>query len=285
MQRDLMFVVVDMAALDSLQIRGQLQMSVPTADTRIVDHATAVVRTMSLQNRLKAGPLTDKRYVTGIPALEPDKVKFFSWACDELDAALPGCMVPKPGVVLAVVRTGTAPWPDGAGLAQLAITSKTMVEMVDLHGNRQIREFTTGPAAHVSPTRPTRVDVFLSHATADRGIAAEFKEALEGAQPGCRVFVAEMDIQAGSMWSEEIRSTLLGSRCALLLLTPHSVSSGWVMAEVGALWALNIPWVPAVQYVDGAKLPEFITERQTVDIRTSDGRRRCIQAILALLAD
>jgi hypothetical protein len=176
-----------------------------------------------------------------------------------------------------------ATWPAGAEMYSLIASTKTVVELTDRHGKKDIYEFLMGPAAHADPLRPTHVDVFLSHSVKDRDVARELKQDIESAHPGCKVFIAEFDIEPGALWSEGIRRAIRETKCALVMLTPHSVASGWVMAEAGAFWALGTPWIPAVSYADDQKVPEFIRDRQTVDIRTREGRAMCVAAVLRLV--
>lgn len=91
-----------------------------------------------------------------------------------------------------------------------------------------------------------------------------------------------MSIQAGALWSEEIRQALICSKSALVLLTPASVDSRWVMAEVGALWALGKPFVPATIYATPSDLPEFINRHQCIEVLTGAGRAKCIDVLTKL---
>jgi len=90
-------------------------------------------------------------------------------------------------------------------------------------------------------------------------------------------------IDPGRVWSEEIRLALQSSEAALIILTPNSLKSAWVMAEAGALWVLDIPFVPALMFVERRLLPELISRRQDRDITTSASRVTCAEAVVALL--
>ena len=48
----------------------------------------------------------------------------------------------------------------------------------------------------------------------------------------------------------------------VVLLTPNSVKSSWVMLEAGAAWGLEIPLVPVLAYVKPEELPAPISDYQ-----------------------
>ena len=99
---------------------------------------------------------------------------------------------------------------------------------------------------------------------------------------GASVFLANMSIPPGELWSDAIRRAIVGSAAGLLLITPNSAKSSWVMAEIGALWVLDKPYLPAVMFPP-EDLPELIKRRQWLDIRTAASRSKCVEAVIALL--
>lgn len=118
---------------------------------------------------------------------------------------------------------------------------------------------------------PHEYDVFLSYADGDRDVAAELKEALES--EGLRCFVAEKDIRAATVWENEIRAALLGSKRILLLLTPRSVNRSWVLVETGAAWALKKELIPALVQIYPDDLVDPIRKYQARVIETSAQRK------------
>jgi hypothetical protein len=50
------------------------------------------------------------------------------------------------------------------------------------------------------------------------------------------------------------------------------------MAEAGSLWVLQRPFIPALIYVQPNEIPNFISERQCIDINTIEGRYECAKA-------
>lgn len=119
--------------------------------------------------------------------------------------------------------------------------------------------------------------VFLSYADVDAEPAEELHNGL--VDGGLEVFMARWSIASGKVWSTEIKSALRRSRVGLVLLTAESVESKWVMAELGAFWILDIPFVPATIKMAPSTLPEFIKERQVINVGGAKGRKKCTKAI------
>ena len=53
---------------------------------------------------------------------------------------------------------------------------------------------------------------------------------------GLTCYMAGKSLTGGELWQEDIRNALLNSRELILLLTPNSMKSPWVMIEAGAAW-------------------------------------------------
>jgi hypothetical protein len=73
--------------------------------------------------------------------------------------------------------------------------------------------------------------VFISHSSKDKGIARRLSKEIEAL--GCKTFLDEKDIKTGQAISEEIINHLHSSDDFLLLLTPESKKSDWVLMELG----------------------------------------------------
>ena len=216
-----------------------------------------------------------------VATLGSGDVVFFAWSCAPLASDLAGCAVPKPGVVLAAGRGDayTRTWPPtGIELPTLAVSLRGFADAMPDEPLSLVRFF-SGPAATADPITRFGSLVFISYSSKDREIAAEMTGLIEAL--GVSVFLAERSITPGELWSERIRLALQGCDAALVLLTPDSVERQWVMAEIGALWALEKPFVPAVMYASD-DLPEFISRRQCIDIRTTASRQPCAEAVVAL---
>lgn len=141
----------------------------------------------------------------------------------------------------------------------------------------KIKNFISSPDAQAEPIRPQVYDVFLSYSTDDYQLASELRGRLEG--KSLSVFLAGLSLHGGDLWSEEIRTAIRNTHSALLLLTPYSIKSQWVIAEAGALWAIGVDIVPAIRYVKTQDLPSFITNYQWRNIETDEGLDLCVEDI------
>lgn len=108
--------------------------------------------------------------------------------------------------------------------------------------------------------------IFLSYSHSDEQKATELASRLRDA--GLECFVAGRDITATQQWEPRIREALLGAQCVMLLLTPRSINSNWVMIEAGAAWALEKVIVPATMFVEAGQLVEPIRRFQGRPVET-----------------
>jgi len=120
-------------------------------------------------------------------------------------------------------------------------------------------------------------DVFISHSHKDHELVKELVFEFERKNINC--FLAPRDIVSGNPWHDDIRKSLHSCNELLVVLTPHSISSDWVMIEAGAAWSLNKKINIAYAFVDIKQLPEIFTEVQMVNIETIDGRKRLVKEI------
>jgi hypothetical protein len=109
-------------------------------------------------------------------------------------------------------------------------------------------------------------DLFISHSAKDTKIAEEMSKLLSAR--GLASFIAEHDIEVGSKWQDRIRDGLLASRELLIILTPNSVNSLWVTAEVGAAWGLGKTTNICSFFVDPSQAMYLITATQVRHIAT-----------------
>ena len=79
-----------------------------------------------------------------------------------------------------------------------------------------------------------RYQVFLSHATGDKWLARTLCEKIEAT--GAATFRDDRDIHGGDDIPDEIRRQLKASNEMVVLLTPVSVDSRWVILKIGAAW-------------------------------------------------
>ncbi|MDP2308407.1 MAG: toll/interleukin-1 receptor domain-containing protein [Pseudomonadota bacterium] len=289
MDRDLVLVVFDLVQSGSLAIRCTMPFAAGVGGKphSLLDCVNISLRSHDAVTQTpRTGSPPPETLRSALPLLADDDVRIYSWRRARLKSNLMAASAPAPGVVICLVRPvdHAGSWPPIG--VDLEMASSIARGVVDLNPNgqfAQVHDFLRSADAHAQPIRQRRSDVFLSHATADAALAREISETLTG--HGLKVFLAEMTIRPGASWSEEIRVALAEARAALVLLTPNSVKSQWVMAELGALWALRVPFVPATVYVDHTQLPEFVSGRQCVEVLTAEGRALCISELTRMCAE
>ena len=117
----------------------------------------------------------------------------------------------------------------------------------------------------------SQLKVFLSHSHKDSYTAKRLFDELEGA--GTDVFlpiVEENEAEATPF--EDTIEAIKTSEAIIVLITPASVNSPWLMFEIGAAWSLGkriIPIVSGMSIEDALQsdLPSFIklTGLRTID--------------------
>lgn len=120
-------------------------------------------------------------------------------------------------------------------------------------------------------------EVFLSYAHKDAELASEIREALQAAGRSC--FMAEKDIPVAAEWESEIHGALLGCSLFLVLVTPHSKDSAWVLLESGGAWILGKKVIPALANVDPSSLPDPISRFQASHVQTPVQIQQLVQQI------
>ena len=111
-------------------------------------------------------------------------------------------------------------------------------------------------------------DIFISYSHHDSQLAESIYSKLN--DTGMRCFLAEKDIAAAERWEDRIRDALRASQRILLLITPNSKDSHWVVAESGAAWVLGKPLIPALAYVSTDELITPITSHQARLVHTPE---------------
>lgn len=82
------------------------------------------------------------------------------------------------------------------------------------------------------------MNIFISHAVANRNIARSLADTLEAAREDVTTFLASRpgDIRADEDWLGGIERALQEAGTYIILLTPESVLRPWVNFEAGAAW-------------------------------------------------
>jgi hypothetical protein len=125
-------------------------------------------------------------------------------------------------------------------------------------------------------------DVFISYSTIDQALATELADLLS--REGVTSFMAERDLEGGDKWGEEIREAIAAATETILVLTPNSVASKWVMIEAGAAWLLKKTVTPCTAFVDIRALPAPVSQYQARSIETEEGKKRVVAEIKARMA-
>ena len=130
-----------------------------------------------------------------------------------------------------------------------------------------------GPASRLEG----EIDLFISYSTKDTDIASELAGMLQ--KHGLSYFMDSRSLSSGDEWTESIRHSLIQSKEVLMLLTPNSIKSQWVMIEAGAAWVQGKRIVPCIQFVDKKDLPGPIGRYQVKKIATYKDKEELIQEI------
>jgi TIR domain len=113
-----------------------------------------------------------------------------------------------------------------------------------------------------------RVEVFLSHATADRAHVALVQRQIEAL--GVDVYLAEHDPRPGTSISAKVEEALQRSHAVVVLITTTSVDSAYVQQEVGLARAFKKPLIPIVdQHVHPARLG-MLSEVERLELDFTD---------------
>jgi hypothetical protein len=113
------------------------------------------------------------------------------------------------------------------------------------------------------------VRIFLSYADADRTYARHLQE-LISPFANFRIFTTDA-LSAGENWTPKLREEIARSDVFVVLLSPASVRSAWVLQELGAAWGLDKPIVPVLTQPEvTGKLSMALQDRRTIDYRSLD---------------
>ena len=95
------------------------------------------------------------------------------------------------------------------------------------------------------------IEIFISHSSQDKLIADALTDLLKNALPvdpqAIRCTSVEgHKLPVGSRTGDRLREELLNAKCFIALLTPHSLSSTWVLFELGARWGRDHHLAPII---------------------------------------
>lgn len=119
------------------------------------------------------------------------------------------------------------------------------------------------------PKRRRPIRVFISHSTIDQVFARKVRNLLSQ-RANAQVFTTE-ELSAGERWEARLRHELATADVVMVLLTPNSVDSNWVLHEVGAAWALGKAIIPVITRRDVLnKLPVTLKASRAIELTDVD---------------
>lgn len=122
-------------------------------------------------------------------------------------------------------------------------------------------------------------DVFISYASRDSQIAKWISKGCDNF--GLTYFLAEVSLEPGSEWKDEILSNLRDSTVFLFLATENSIQSDACKHEIGAALSEELEIISVMWGVTAVQLPTWISNFQAVGIDGNDttGIQRCLERI------
>jgi len=106
-------------------------------------------------------------------------------------------------------------------------------------------------------------DLFISYSSKDQDVADAIYSALD--EVDLVPFLAPKDIDSGDIGSEQIRKALLNSAEVVVLMSPNSINSLWVITEWGAAWVLRKRITPILLECKIEDIPKLLQDMQKRD--------------------
>jgi hypoxanthine phosphoribosyltransferase len=125
-----------------------------------------------------------------------------------------------------------------------------------------------------------KYDVFLSFSNYDRHIAEEIAAMITSAGLNC--FMSCKDLGAGAIWAPKIKEALINSDKILILVTPRSIKSKWILMETGAAWMCGKDLIPIIQFIDPEQLGDIIKDYHTKVVETNAQKESLVNELLDL---
>ena len=110
--------------------------------------------------------------------------------------------------------------------------------------------------------------IFISHSSKDKWAARRISDDL--IEIGSETFLDEKDIKTGESIDSSIKKNLSECNHFLIILSPASIKSDWVLLELGGAFALEKKIIPVLLYVGANEIPQAINLRLARDINTID---------------
>ncbi len=158
---------------------------------------------------------------------------------------------------------------------------KTFLDEKDIEGGQSITE-EIKRSQKMSLTKQGKdkrpIRVFFSYAAADSAHARKLQRILSQ-HLNLRIFTHEA-LSAGEDWKSKLKRELAQCDIFVVLLSPNSVDSAWVLQELGAVWMAEKPIFPIVTHPHLlAKIPVELRNAQFVNIKDLDNPEAINQII------
>jgi nucleoside 2-deoxyribosyltransferase len=110
--------------------------------------------------------------------------------------------------------------------------------------------------------------VFISYNAEDAEIALAVRDFIKRALgDACDPFVSVRDIAVGEKWRERLQVHIQTADLVLVLCSPSSIGSAWVMFEAGGAWAQNKTLMPVlINGLNYASLPPPLRDFQHIEL-------------------
>lgn len=106
--------------------------------------------------------------------------------------------------------------------------------------------------------------IFLSYAVTDSVYAHKLRVLLSQ-RPNLHIFTTEM-LSAGEDWESKLKDEISQCDIFVVVLSPNSVNSKWVLHELGAAWAINKLIIPVVTHPEVfSKIPVTLSKVKLVE--------------------
>jgi TIR domain len=114
--------------------------------------------------------------------------------------------------------------------------------------------------------------VFISHSSKDRWIANQMSAIIERKTKryGVRTFLDEVDLVGGDRIPATIKANLHACEEFVILLSPHSITRQWVLAELGGAWTLDKRIMAITYDLAADKIPDIIDHDKSYDLNDFD---------------
>jgi len=130
------------------------------------------------------------------------------------------------------------------------------------------------------PCRYEKYDIFLSFSKYDKHIGEEIAGMITSVGLNC--FMSCKDVWVGAAWAPTIKEALRNSDKILILLTPRSIKSKWILREVGAAWMCGKELIPIIQFIDPEQLGDIIKDYQAKVVETDAQKKSLVNELLKL---